>query len=191
MDMGMLERSLRKSAKAFGETTAQSVRRWGVSTCRKLAVETSAFGQTGTFKTQKQAIENDAKKVLHVYPDEFGNNTGIITAKNKKLLLSAEAVNDWIELNRTGRNGRTPKKGLPSEERKCCKATTFRSAMRIRFKHAGMAKGGWLGAGMEIAREVGGGYKDVIGKNFMSYAQKFSHMGRRQNPNRDGNRSQI
>ena len=49
--------------------------------------------------------------------------------------------------------------------------------MKIRYKRAGMAKGGWVGAGQEIAKAQKGASQDRIGVNFLKYAQKHSHFG--------------
>jgi hypothetical protein len=178
-DMQALERSLKKAAGAFGETSAQAVIRWGVSVCRDLAVQTQAWGPNKYGREKKQgkttwakgqqegAMVADAYHVILIVPKVGGSN--------KKGLQSAGEVNDWIELNRTRRGARTAH--LPVSERKVCTEAVFKSAMRERFKRAGMAKGGWLGAGMEIAKHQTGQDRINIGKNYLSYAQKHSNKG--------------
>ena len=51
-------------------------------------------------------------------------------------------------------------------------------AIKKRLANAGMAKGAWLGAGKQIAAKQTGTQRINIGKNFMSYAQKHSNLGR-------------
>jgi len=46
-DMPKLIKSLEKAAANLGETNQTAVARWGVQTCRALAVSTQAFGKTG------------------------------------------------------------------------------------------------------------------------------------------------
>jgi hypothetical protein len=191
IDRPKLEASLKRAAKAFGETSAQSVVRWGVSVCRDLAVQTQAFGsnrfggkgkksrpsQSGSGNNhvdtsfakglQEGAIVSDAFNVIMIVP--------AVGPKNKKGLRTPGEVNDWIEMNRTRRRARTAK--LAIEDRKVCTEAVFKAAMKIRFKNAGMAKGGWLGAGMVIARMQSGTERINIGKNFLSYAQKHSNYG--------------
>ena len=49
--------------------------------------------------------------------------------------------------------------------------------MKIRFRNAGMAKGGWIGAGRQSASYQTGGDKIAIGKNYMSWTQKHASKG--------------
>lgn len=183
IDRPKLERSLKKAAKAFGDSSAQAVIRWGVSVCRDLAVQTQAWGNgkrtrpspgappdPSSKDVQMMAIRKDALSVIKT-------TKGRVTANRKMGLLTPQAVNDWIELNRTGRHGRTPKKGLPKDQRKVCTEAVFAAAMKIRFMKIGMAKGGWIGAGNAIASHQTGGDRIPIGKNFLSYAKKFSSFG--------------
>jgi len=166
-DLPALERSLKKAAKAFGETSAQAVIRWGVSVCRDLAVQTQVFGQTKTKAKQENAITAGAMSVVLIVPK--------VGASNKKGLHSPEGVNAWIESTR-GKNGRTPK-NMPLSERKVCTEATFKKAMRDRFKLAGIAKGAWIGAGQDIAKHQTGQDRIAIGKNFLAYSQKHASRG--------------
>jgi hypothetical protein len=173
-DRPKLEKSLKKYAKQFGDTTAQAVVRWGVQTCRELAFETQVWGRQKAKKgsagsssfpwakgKQEGAIIADALKVVLIVPR---------VGKSRKALQSAADVNAWIELNRTSRRARTAK--LPISAKKECSEATFKAAMKIRFKHAGMAKGGWLDAGKKMAEKQTGADKINIGKNFMGWAQR-------------------
>jgi len=190
-DRPKLERSLKRASKAFGDTTAQAVCRWGVFTCRDLAVQTQAWGRTrygkGTKKdspqmpsggkntvdpkmakgVQEGAMFIDALRVILI--------RDVVGPKNKKALRSAGEVNDWIEVNRTRRRGRTAK--LSIDQRKVCTPKVFKDAMRIRFKLAGMAKGAWLGAGQDIAKAQQGADRINIGKGYLSWTQKHSRRG--------------
>lgn len=190
IDRPKLERSLKRFAKEFGESNAQAVTRWAVNACRELAFETQAWGTKGTRKKQEGAIIADAYNVLLVVDELVKTQRGAgyratnqgksygVSADNA--LLSPEDVNEWIELNRTRRRGRTAK--LPPTERKACDQRTFKAAMKVRFARAGMAKGGWLGAGQMIARAQTGQERINIGKNFLSYAQKHGGKGHARKP---------
>jgi hypothetical protein len=153
----------------FGETNAQAVVRWSVQTCRELAFETQVWGKKKTKMRQKGAIISDAYNVV------------IVQAKipkgrrNKKIVRDAGDLVEWINLNRVRRGARTSK--LPIPERKLCSRAVFNKAVNIKMKRAGMAKGGFLGAGMDIARRQKGQDKISIGKNYFGYAHKHSHFG--------------
>jgi len=168
-DMPKLERSLRHFAKDFGDSSAQAVTRWGVQVCRELAIDTQPFGKS-VRKKQELAIVADAYRVVFTYPAALTRSQ----KKSERALNSAESVISWMDQNR-GKNNRT--RNLPKGDRKICSLTTLRKAIRIRMKKAGMAKGGWLGAGQEIARAQTGSAKITIGKNFISYAQKQTSFG--------------
>lgn len=181
--MPKLERSLKRLAKDFGDTSAQAVIRWGVGTCRELAVETQVWGKTKTRDKQIGAITSDAYNVLLVVESIKSSGRGYrITNQGKtyhaqahKILADEKQVNEWIEINRTRRRARTAK--LPIEERKICTIQVFKRAMRERAKLAGMAKGAWIGAGNDIARSQKGTGRMTIGAGFLKYAQKHSGMG--------------
>jgi len=98
----------------------------------------------------------------------------------QQIVGAVEEVNDWIEIHRTRRRGRTAV--LPIHERKAVDRAIFKKAMAIRYKRAGMAKGGWIGAGQEIAKAQAGQERVNIGKNFLSYAQKHGHFGSARRP---------
>ncbi len=186
IDRPKLEASLRKFAKQFGDTNAQAVARWGVSTCRELAKQTQVWGDKATTETdaktgekskrgplQKQqgAIIKDALNVIRVTNDSYNPK-----AKKGNRLTSVEAVNDWIEVNRTRRRARTAK--LSTFDKKDCPESIFNQAIKVRSKRAGTAKGGWLGAGMDIAKSQTGTDRINIGKNYLGYAQKHAKFGK-------------
>jgi hypothetical protein len=188
--MAKLQKSLKSAAKGFGESSKQAVIRWGVQTAREMAVETQAWGRSGTKKKQEGAMIADAYNVLIVVDNIlkaseqngwFSLNQGKFQYwEDNRVLKTSEQINDWIEINRTRRRGRTPK--LAWIDRKVAHRDVFKKAMRIRFQLAGMAKGGWLGAGQEIARAQTGQGRINIGRNFLGYAQKHSKFGSAKKP---------
>jgi len=192
LDQPKLERSLKRFAKGYGDTQAQAVIRWSVQVCRELALETQAVPKDKSEnprKKQEGAMMKDAMNVLLVVEtlEKTRGNGYRATNQGKKYgvtarkaLLDAEQVNNWIEINRTKRNARTAQ--LPLTERMVCDMATFKAAMKIRLARAGMAKGAWLGAGMDIARAQTGSEKMNIGKNFLSYTQKHQRWGDAKKP---------
>ena len=48
---------------------------------------------------------------------------------------------------------------------------------KLRFQRAGMAKGGFIGAGVAIARHQRGANRLAIGRNFLGYAQRHAEKG--------------
>jgi macrodomain Ter protein organizer (MatP/YcbG family) len=179
-DQKKLERTLKNFAKKYGETQSQAVVRWSVQTCRELAMETQVWGKVKTQQKQHGKIISDALNVVLVVDNLTKSPSGKgYTASNlgktyyvqsKRALLTPESVNQWIEIHRVRRRRNTLK--LPINERMICKKAVFNKAMTIRKKKAGMAKGGWLGAGQEIAKAQTGQDKIVIGKTFLPYAQR-------------------
>jgi hypothetical protein len=177
VDMAKLQRSLRSAAKGFGESSKQAVIRWGVQTAREMAVETQVWGKSKTKGKQEGAMLADAFKVLAVID---GKRFRKSAKRRKRELVTVEEINAWIDENQNPATGRTRK--LPIEERKEVTEANFKKAMRARFKRAGMAKGGWLGAGQEIARAQTGQGRINIGRNFLGYAQKHSKFGSAKKP---------
>lgn len=167
-----MQRSLRRFAKDFGDSNAQAICRWGVSACREAAKQTQVWGDKSKAAKEKQwgAIDAGARACLIVLEPNEKPRKG-----KRNLLDSPDAINQWIEANRR-KSGRVTK--LPPEEKKEATADAFRKAMAIRQRLAGIAKGAWLGAGMEIAKRQRGAEKLAIGKNFLGYAQKHASLGR-------------
>jgi hypothetical protein len=183
IDMPKLERSLKRYAADFGDTTAQAVIRWSIQTCRELARETQAWGEKGVKAKQDGAIISDAYNVLLVVDSmvrvgktyKVTNQGKTYYVSSDKVLSSADQVNWWIDLNRTRRRARTAK--LPVEERRVCTAKIFKKAMIARKKASLMAKGGWIGAGNDIAKSQKGAGRMNIGVGFIKAAQKHSSFG--------------
>jgi len=168
-DMPKLERSLKHFAKDFGDTSAQAVVRWGVQACREVAFEAQPFGAKQVKERQRKAIVADMMRVL--YPVQSAT-PGM--KKSRRWLATPQAVNSWIDDNR-GKNHRT--RELSENERKVCLFSTMKKAVTIRMKNAGIAKGGFIGAGQDIAKAQTGMDRINIGKNFLGYAQKHSRFG--------------
>lgn len=188
IDRQKLQRSLRRFAKDFGDTNAQALCRWGVQTCRELAKSTQAFGQTKTKGKQEGAILGDSLNVLIVVEKLTSTRRGY-NAENQgkkswvspeKAITSPDQVVEWIDKNRTRRNRRTAK--LPISERMVCDVQTHKKAMAIMNRDAGIAKGGWIGAGQDIANAQRGTDRVNIGKNFLSYTQKHRRFGSAKKP---------
>jgi len=168
IDRAKLQSSLQRAAKAFGDSNKQALVRWSVQACREMAYMTQVFGRTKTKGKQEGAILGSALNIILV------KRKGERVSK-KRGLHSLDDVDAWIEENRSGRNGRT--KPLPIEQKKECTEDIFHKAVRRRYKRAGEAKGGWLGAGQDIARRQTGQARVNIGKNVLSYAQKHASRG--------------
>lgn len=166
IDTESLNRSLTKAARAIGETGVDAVARWGVQLCRELARQTQPHGISGkAYKMQVGAIMEDALNVLLVVKGNVG-------PRNKRGLHTAEAVNDWIEINRTRRRSRTAK--LAHQDRKICTESVFKAAMAIRIKRALLAKAGWIASGFEIAASQHGLDQIHISADYIPRASKLA-----------------
>ena len=188
LDQVKMERSLKRAADRFGDSTAQAVARWGVHTCRELAEQTQAHGNGGARKRQINSIEAGIVTTVAVLKGAkvrkgtvYGEWNGKPTRfPVQRWLKDAAAVSAWVEKHR-GRRGRTPKR-LPVAEMAACSLATFKKARTLRGKQAGLAKGPWLGAGQRIAAAQKGTGQIRIGKNFLSYAQKHADKGTATHP---------
>jgi hypothetical protein len=164
VDEKQLMRTLAKSRKQFGESSEQAVYRWGVQISRELAGSTQAFGKGKKAQgIQEAAIWKDAFKVCK------------LVEKNGELKSPADAYN-WIEQNRVRARRRTS--FLPENERKTVTRAVLESALHAKIERVGMAKGAWLGGGLDLSDRQTGQQKVKIGKNFLGYAQKFADMGK-------------
>ena len=173
-DMIRLQSSLRRASRNFGETTKQAVVRWGVQTAREMAVETQVWGKTKTKKKQEGAIFAGVLGVLYIIERPRRSRT-----PRSRELVSPDEINSWIDENRNAK-GRT--RNLPIEQKKEVTEANLKKALRIRNQLAGMAKGGFLGAGQEIARAQTGTNRISIGRNFLGYAQKHARFGSARRP---------
>ena len=185
-DMPKLILSLKKASKAFGDTNKNAIARWGVQTCRELAVSTQVFGKSGAKKKQVNAIANGVNGVIASVPEKLFRQMlsgKVKTAKirnrfvaitSERLLSDESKCMSWVEENR-GENGRTPR--LDQFKIGIAPAGVVKKVIKNRSARAGIAKGAWLGAGVDIARKQKGAQRINIGKNFLGYAQKHSARG--------------
>lgn len=194
-DMKQLQSSTLRWSKKYGETNKQMVARWAVQTCRELVRETYATGKEKTAPSARQAqmgaMLEDAYNVVLVAqrlrrPNK-SRSSFLVTTNNSqfrvpasRVLMSPADVLQWIEIHRTRRNRRTAV--LDVRDRKVCSRSVFRNAMKIKNQRAGMAKGGWIGAGRDIARSQQGMSRNHMGQNFFKYAQKHANRGSAQRP---------
>lgn len=175
LDMPRLERSLKRFAKDFGDNNAQAIARWGVQTCRELAGSTQVFGKTtAAKKKQWNSIEAGVRTVVKIVRTKDTNNRKV------RVLRSVEEVSEWVDSCRGGSRGRTRR--VPIHERPFITEALFVKAVKHRYNLAGMAKGGHIGAGQDIARAQKGADRITIGKNFLGYAQKHSRLGNSTHP---------
>ena len=165
IDRQRLERSLRDFARRFGDTSAHAVARWGVQVCREMAFETQPYGTKQVKKKQEGAIFADVYKVIHVI-QRIPRGT-----RNERILHDPQSVCEWMDSNR-GEGRRT--KSLSPAEKKMATPKTIKQAVKLKMAKAGIAKGGFIGAGMEIAKAQRGADRINIGRNFLSYAHKHA-----------------
>lgn len=185
IDEKRLRRSLEKAAADFGDTTAQGVSRLAVQFAREQATSSQAFGAGQDAKKQQHnAIEAGVNQVVMklTRPRVRGGFVQGTTRNGSRIRLplhrwitSAGELDDWVEQNRTRRRGRTA--SVPANKMPAAPAKVIRSVVTARKRKAGIAKGGWLGAGREAAKFQRGGKRLTIGKNVISWAQRHSGFG--------------
>lgn len=191
IDTRQLERQLLRVSSDFGDANESAIARWGVATCRDLVQSTQAWDtkESSAKEKQQNAILKDGNRAIYAISR---NNKLVRRIKQRSLtglvidgelalftpsrnLTTPQEVNDFIDLNRTTRKGRVPR--LNSQSKGIAPATVFNAAMKIRFRRAGVAKGGWIGAGIAIGKKQSKGSRITIGKNVASYAHKFKSGG--------------
>jgi len=170
IDMTALNRSIKSASKKFGDTTKTAVARWGVSTARELAIQTQPWGNGGTKKKQNAAIETGMRAV--VLPVDARSFKASARSGRRKTLDSPAAISEWVDDHRGSRGHAR----ISGEQKALCRKSDFTKALRARKVRAGLAKGAWIGAGMDIARRQRGGRRISIGKNFLGWTHK--HKGR-------------
>ena len=92
----------------------------------------------------------------------------------ERLLATAQEADSWIDRHR-GEHGHTER--LDQNTIGIAPKSVVLAVKRLRREKAGMAKGAWLGAGVDIARYQSGTERISIGKNFLGYAQKHARRG--------------
>jgi hypothetical protein len=171
-DIPKLERSLKRFAKDLGDNNSQAIARWGVQTCRELAGSTQVFGKTTAAKNKQwNSIEAGARTILNIVPTLGG--------KKVRVLRTVSEASAYIDSKR-GKRGRT--RSVPIHQRPFITEKLFADTLKARRIKAGIAKGGWLGAGQDIASAQKGSARINIGKNFLGYAQKHSSFGKSTHP---------
>jgi hypothetical protein len=189
IDTKGLERQLMSMAKDFGESNEAAICRWGVHTCRDLVVKTQAFGKGSEARQkQKDAIAKDVNgavfglsKATNVNKLASGKLSGLvingelITFTPDRILKTPQEVIDFVDRNRTGKNRRVYQMARRKKAIAPIKAIT--SAIGIKLRRAGIAKGAWIGAGKAIAAKQQKGSRIAMGGGIAGYAEKFKSGG--------------
>jgi len=174
MDAKELALAIKKMSRIYGDDLKQAVARLAVATGRQLAIETQAFG-ANTRKQQEGAIEAGMKMSCHAMESAEHKKLAKDPSKAKGIVINS--VSELDAKLETMRNGKGHVKKLPYGDKLLVTKTVYSQCLKLRKKRAGKAKGAWLGAGEKAAGKQKGTNKITIGKNFMSYAQKFAHRG--------------
>jgi hypothetical protein len=189
LDTKAIERQLQNIASDFGDSNESAICRWGVSVCRDLVKRTQAWGDgTEAKKKQEAAIRKDANRAVYSVTKQTyvngvasGKLTGLvingelITFTPDRILKTPQEVLDFIDLNRTNRKNRVPT--MKRNMKAIASAPNVNKAVAIKTKRAGVAKGGWIGAGQSIGAKQRKGSRINIGKNVAGYAHKFKGGG--------------
>ena len=184
-----IARQMRALAKDFGESNESAIARWGVSTCRNLVQETQAWGNdTQAKKKQEDAIRKDVNRAVYsVTQKTYVNgvasgklsglviNGSLVTFTPDRILKNKQEVLDFVNLNRTNRKNRVPT--MKRNMKAIADAKSVNEAIAMKTKRAGIAKGGWIGAGKTIGARQRKGSRITIGKDVAGYAHKFQTGG--------------
>jgi len=161
--MATLEKNLSKARKGFGESSEQAIYRWGVQVARELAGVTQAYGKNKSKQQQQEkAIYYDALNVLRI-------------VRTRPAITDPKQCYEWIERHRTRKGRRTAI--LPDPMKKTVTLDVMNQAIAVKMQRVGMAKGAWLGSGLQLTNKQSGMQKVNIGKNFLAYAQKWARLG--------------
>ena len=178
-------KKMNKFRRQFGESSNQALVRLGVDTAKMAAVRTQPEGK-GKKKIIK-SINSGANKNIAALPAKtfnyFANKRSPafpfqgswVRLDDSQILRGPGEIYDFVEKHRDNK-GRV--KSLSRGRRAICKQGDMDKAMTARRKLAGVAKGSWLGAGKSLARKSKGPEPASVGKNYMSWAQKHSDLGR-------------
>jgi len=183
IDTSELARSVKSWSRAFGDTNEQALMRLSSETCRQLAMKTQPWG-TGKNAREKiaGAIEFDVYKTIISIRDRktwneilagrqfsirASNKLVRIQGRNKQILRSLSDIGSWIENSRTG--GRVVRK-MGVLNRALAWHEDVAAVVNSRRKSAGMAKGGWVLAGQDVARKTN--KKGLgVGKRYAKWAK--------------------
>jgi hypothetical protein len=185
-DIAKLAASIKKAGKAFGDTNRTAIARVGVQVCRELAVSTQVYGKGGAKKKQQTAIESGINATIATvsekqFRDLVSGRQNRAKIRNRwvevepsRLLRDPDSAMKWIDEHR-GAKGHAER--MPQDTIGIASKSTMTKVRRLRFLRAGIAKGGFIGAGMAIARHQRGANRIAIGQNFLGYAQKHAERG--------------
>lgn len=190
VDMKELERSLLATAAIFGEANETGIARWGVAVCRRLVTVTQPWGENAKTakETEQKAMLKDVNRAFIVVTDPKlvsllkKGKLGGLTVKGVfypfrpyQQIKTGDGVNLFIEANRKGSKMHVPKMGPGM--RCITTGAAVKSAMAKRNKRVLKGKGGWIGAGLGIARFQKSGSRLTIGKNVGGVAHKWKSGG--------------
>lgn len=173
-------------AKKVGETNRQATVRYGVATARNLAQFTEP--KKSSSKSRKLSAINTMLRVCSPRPAKFitrlrsGKEQRArfgsvwVTVNPSRIVGSAGELWNVIENHREGPGGRT--RALTPQNKYLCKDSDFNKVVKKRALLWGIAKGSWIGAGMDVAKHESGLSQIGIGKNFISWAQKHANKGK-------------
>ena len=179
---------LQRLSRDFGDDADQATARLAVSMAREIAILTPPRGKDK--KAILGAIITDAWRVVMVIPGKFFNHLtktarprinmgkgGWQAIRPSQLTRSDRDIYDHIESHRDGKGRVREFKNRQVSMQLITTKPTMNKVLRRRRKLAGVAKGGFLGAGMAAARFQKGADRVSIGKNFMAWAQKHRNLG--------------
>ncbi len=185
-DIAKLASSVKRAGKAFGDTSRTAIARVGVQICRELAVSTQVYGKGGAKKKQQDAIEAGIHGTICTisekqFRDLVSGKQNRAKIRNRwveveasRLLRDPDSTMKWIDEHR-GEHGHAER--MTQDTIGIASKSTVAKVRRLRFLRAGIAKGGFIGAGVAIARHQKGANRIAIGKNFLGYAQKHAEKG--------------
>jgi hypothetical protein len=153
-----IARQMRALAKDFGESNESAICRWGVATCRDLTKRTQAWGDdTKAKEKQITAIKKDANKAVFVvdrktYVNGVASgklsglviNGELVTFTPDRILKTPQEVADFIDLNRTNRQGRVPTMKRNMKQKAAGSAQVKPSAQSSAKAHASPSARTWL-----------------------------------------------
>jgi hypothetical protein len=99
----------------------------------------------------------------------------LVTFTPDRILKSPQAIVDFVDINRTNRKGRVPT--LNRQVKGIASKPNIKKAVAMKVKRAGIAKGGWIGAGKAIGAKQRKGSRITIGKDVAQYAHKLKSGG--------------
>lgn len=187
VDMGDVGVSLDVWGREVGETTEQVTIRYGVAVARQLAEFTAPVGKRKPSAEKLRRMASGAMRRV-IEPLDSRHFNKLKRAKRPRAKIDGKWIevkrgqfiegdrNIWaiVEAHRIG--GKT--RDLKPEERYICKRPEFNRVRQRRTKLWGAAKGAWIGAGQQIAKQQEGMQRINIGKNFLGWTHRHANKGR-------------